>query len=272
MVQMNDEEIKEWQSLLSADWPEIEIYILNNTDSTNNWLHKRRESLKGKDVIALTDFQTAGRGSGSNHWESETGKNLIFSLQVCPNALLPNRVFFLSEVMSLAVCMGLEQYVQYVGKSKDNKRFRIKWPNDIYYADGKVCGMLIENNIQSRRVDNSVMGVGINVNQTVFLSDAPNPLSLALILGMNSSRLSVLRYVLACFRDCYAMLEQEQYETLHALYLSKIYRFGEWHNYKDSEGILEGAITNIKPDGHLIIRDRDGKERAYAFGEIKYMI
>lgn len=269
---MNDEEIKEWNSSLYRDWPEIEVYVLDSTDSTNNWLHKRRECFKGKKILALTDFQTAGRGSGTNHWESEVGKNLIFSLQVCPTALLPSRMFVLSEVMSLAVCMGLEQYVQYVDKSQDKNKFRIKWPNDIYYADGKVCGMLIENNIQSHRVENSVMGVGINVNQTLFLSDAPNPLSLAHILGVKSSRLSVLRYVLACFRDCYAMLEKKQYDALHALYLSKIYRYGEWHRYKDSEGTLEGKITNIKPDGHLIIQDRDGRERAYAFGEIKYII
>ena len=189
-----------WANRLGAVWPEMEVVQLENTASTNNWLRERRTETAQRTMLVTADYQTAGRGSGTNRWESEGGKNLIFSLQVCPSALQANRMFALSEAMSLGVCMGLEQYLSTLMPTAGNA-FRIKWPNDVYYANGKICGMLIENDLKGKQVECSVMGVGINVNQSRFLSDAPNPTSLSIIAGQEMPRIGVLESVLKCFRS-----------------------------------------------------------------------
>lgn len=270
MVQISDE-IRLWLDKIAEVWPEMEITVLQSTDSTNNWLRAHREETSGRTMLVITDCQTAGRGSGSNHWESEPGCNLTFSMQVCPTALQANHVFALSEAMSLGVCMGLRQLMT-EQDGQASAAFRIKWPNDVYHANGKVCGMLIENDLQSRWVERSVIGVGINVNQNCFLSDAPNPLSLSQIIGKKASRMQVLAAVLSRFRNCFIMLEQGDFAGLHELYMNYVYRLHEWHRFIDKDGTFEGCITNICPDGHLLLIDSGGQRRIYAFGEIKYII
>lgn len=270
MVQIK-EDISLWANRLSAVWPEMEVVQLENTASTNNWLRERRTEVARRTMLVTADYQTAGRGSGTNRWESEGGKNLIFSLQVCPSALQANRMFALSEAMSLGVCIGLEQYLSTLMPTAGNA-FRIKWPNDVYYANGKICGMLIENDLKGKQVECSVMGVGINVNQSRFLSDAPNPTSLSIIAGQEMPRIGVLESVLKCFRSCLQMVEQGDFAALHALYLSRVYRWHEWHQFIDQSGTFTGMIKDIQPDGHLVLTDSEGKERKYAFGEIKYII
>lgn len=270
MVQIKEDSLL-WANRLGAVWPEMEVVQLESTASTNNWLRERRTEAARRTMLVTADYQTAGRGSGTNRWESEGGKNLIFSLQVCPSALQANRMFALSEAMSLGVCMGLEQYLSTLMPAAGNA-FRIKWPNDVYYANGKICGMLIENDLKGKQVECSVMGVGINVNQSRFLSDAPNPTSLSIIAGQEMPRIGVLESVLKCFRSCLQMVEQGDFAALHALYLSRVYRWHEWHQFIDQSGTFTGMIKDIQPDGHLVITDSEGKERKYAFGEIKYII
>lgn len=267
---MNDD-MTQWPSSLCPRWPGLQVVVLESTDSTNNWMQQHRDLVQRGPVLVVADSQTAGRGSGTNHWESAAGCNLTFSLQVYPTALPARRMWALSEAMSLAVCLGLEQVTAQHGGADDGV-FAIKWPNDVYHVDGKVCGMLIENELQTRLVERSVMGVGINVNQTSFVSDAPNPRSLAQVTGCSVSRLQVLSTVLSCAADCYKLVEQSDYDRLHALYLSRVYRWQEWHSYVDAGGTYEGRITDVCPDGHLVITDCEGRERTYAFGEIKYII
>ena len=251
MVQIK-EDISLWANRLGAVWPEMEVVQLESTASTNNWLRERRTETASRTMLVTADYQTAGRGSGTNRWESEGGKNLIFSLQVCPSALQANRMFALSEAMSLGVCMGLEKYL-----------------STLMPAAG---GMLIENDLKGKQVERSVMGVGINVNQSRFLSDAPNPTSLSIIAGQEMPRIGVLESVLECFRSCLQMVEQGDFATLHALYLSRVYRWHKWHQFIDQSGTFTGMIKDIQPDGHLLLTDHEGTERKYAFGEIKYII
>lgn len=270
MVQIA-EEIELWKDKFVELWPEMDIISIPCTSSTNQWLKDRREEWHHRTVLVITDYQTAGRGSGTNHWESQEGMNLTFSLQVCPTALVPNHMFALSEAMSLGVCMGLQEYI---GRENADyrKHVRIKWPNDVYYADGKICGMLIENDLQSHRVDCSVIGVGININQNQFLSGAPNPTSLNIIMGQHIRRMEVLEHVIRCFRHYYQMIECGDFALLHTHYLRQVYRMQEWHTYVDGNGPFEGKIINIQSDGHLIMLDSSGNEHRYAFGEIKYII
>ena len=270
MVQMT-EDISQWQPLLATVWPGLELQAIASTASTNTWAREHRDALSGHTTLVITDRQTAGRGSGTNHWESQDGCNLTFSLCLHPMGLRANRMFALSEAMSLGVAIGLEQAVRDLADSTD-AAFTVKWPNDIYHQDGKICGMLIENDLSGRLVERSVIGVGINVRQTRFLSDAPNPTSLSLVAGRDFPRVEVLARVLSCFRNCLYWLEHGEYDILHEQYMSRVYRLREWHRYAGQGGTFEGMIRDIQPDGHLVLADRMGTERKYAFGEVKYII
>jgi BirA family biotin operon repressor/biotin-[acetyl-CoA-carboxylase] ligase len=131
----------------------------------------------------VADYQTAGRGCGTNRWESERGRNLLFSLLIRPHGLSANRQFHLSMAISLAISETLGQHVGDVS---------IKWPNDIYWRDGKIAGILIEHTLQGALIKDSIIGVGLNVNQREFRSDAPNPVSLWQISGQETNREELL--------------------------------------------------------------------------------
>ena len=164
---------------------EWKIIHIDETDSTNRYLKGVKE---GNVVVA--DYQTSGRGCGTNTWESERGKNMLFSVMIHPVQLPVQRQFHISMAISLAIVEALEQQIGDVS---------IKWPNDIYWRNAKICGILIENTLQGNRIKDSVIGVGLNVNQRAFHSDAPNPVSLWQIHGQETDREQLLRDILRNF-------------------------------------------------------------------------
>ena len=138
------------------DSPWFEWIRLHSTDSTIDFL-KHYRPVSPKDMILVTaDFQTAGRGQAGNSWESEAGKNLLFGLLFHPREVEANRQFILSQAVALSICETLSDYAEDI---------RIKWPNDIYWKDRKICGMLIENTLVGRCIENCIIGAGININQ-----------------------------------------------------------------------------------------------------------
>ena len=158
----------------------------------------------------------------------------------------------------------------------------IKWPNDIYYGDSKVAGILIENDLQGARVLRSTIGVGININQRRFLSDAPNPRSLADILGHDVERHLVLEQFMEHFTKYLEMIDgsdrsdssdmsdkSDYLDQLHAEYKKHLYRFGEEHTYSDKDGTFRATLIDVEPSGHLILRDTSGTLRRYAFKEVR---
>jgi len=210
-------------------------------------------------VCVVADYQTAGRGCGSNAWEAERGKNLTFSVLLHPVGILADRQFVISEIVSVALCQALDYFLH------DNK-VEIKWPNDIYYGDRKLCGILIENRLRSRIIKDSVIGIGINVNQEVFLSDAPNPVSLRQILG----------HEVKCDELLQAFLHQLDLtvssETVGKDYRSRLYRRVGMHRYQDSSGEFCAKLSDVLDDGRLVLIDEDGVARIYSFKEVSYII
>lgn len=237
---------------------------LEAVDSTNNFLKQYTASCPDLITLVTAEYQTAGRGSASNTWESEAGKNLLFSLLVHPMEVRAEHMFVLSEVLALAVCGALNEY---------ESGFQIKWPNDIYYADKKVAGMLIENHLRGATISRSVMGVGLNVNQQTFLSDAPNPCSLVQILGHEVDREDVLQKVMQHFVQLYGRLGVEsEYKVIHESYLKMLYRLGERHEFRDEHGTFWATMVDVHPSGHLILKEDDCRIRKYAFKEVQYII
>ncbi len=153
--------------------------------------------------------------------------------------------------------------------------FSIKWPNDIYYGDSKVAGILIENDLQGARVLRSVIGIGINVDQRRFLSDAPNPRSLADIVGHDVERRAVLERFMERFVRLFGQITDgspDALDALHCRYKSLLYRLGQEHGYSDKDGTFRATLTDVEPSGHLVLQDSNGTRRRYAFKEVKYII
>ena len=231
---------------------EWSIIHIDETDSTNRWLKEN-----GSERMAVVaDYQTAGRGCGTNTWESERGKNLLFSLLIHPAEVPAVKQFRISMAISLAILDTLEQHIGDVS---------IKWPNDIYWRNGKLGGILIENRLQGGCIKDCIIGVGLNVNQEQFHSDAPNPVSLKRIHGQETERDQLLSDILVRFDE---YLTQD----LKARYLSRLYRRKGFHPYADKEGAFMAEIIDVEDDGHLLLRDDNGHDRRYAFKEVQFVI
>ena len=248
--------------MMSTDNESPRILRVAETTSTNSLLRELviKESLaEGSAVVA--DFQTAGRGQIGNVWESEAGKNLMFSLVLYPTCIPANRQFLISQIAALSVKEALDLYADHI---------TVKWPNDIYWKDKKICGMLIENDLSGHNLYCSIIGIGINLNQAVFRGDAPNPVSLFQIIGKEVDREEVLDRFLSLFYRYYLSLLQEKYEDIRTRYQFALYRREGYHAYRDEAGEFEACIHAIESTGHLLLALRDGSIRRYAFKEVSY--
>ena len=236
---------------------EWKITHIDETDSTNRWL---RNCTGGQSSCAIhevvwADYQTAGRGQGTNTWESERGKNLTFSILLHPVDLPANRQFLLSMQVSLAICEALSEHIGDLS---------IKWPNDIYWRNAKIAGILIENRLQGQVIRDSIIGVGLNVNQRQFMSDAPNPISLWQICEHETDREQLLKDILAALGRLLGQEVREQY-------LSMLYRRKGFHPYVDKDGAFMAELEDVEDDGHLLLCDDSGGHRRYAFKEVMFI-
>jgi len=215
-------------------------------------------------TLVEADFQTGGRGQTGNSWESERGMNLTFSLLCHPTWLRAADQFVLSQAIAVAVWRTLNNLTDGIS---------IKWPNDIYWRDRKICGTLIECNLAGATVRDCIIGTGINVNQTEFRSDAPNPVSLAQIVGLTFNREHILNEVVSEFTSIYEGLKNGGSEALKAEYMQHLYRREGFHMYQEPNGEpFEAEIQDVEPAGHLVLRLKDGSIRRYEFKEIRYIL
>jgi BirA family transcriptional regulator, biotin operon repressor / biotin---[acetyl-CoA-carboxylase] ligase len=237
--------------------------ILDEIDSTNHFLHDYDDDKDYRIIVALSNYQTSGRGQGSNSWESEKYKNLTFSFLIHPTYVAPNIQFVISMAISMAIKDCLDNYFDDVS---------IKWPNDIYYRDMKICGILIENNLCGSSIKDSVLGVGININQQKFVSDAPNPVSMWNILGKKTDTEEILNKVIENFSEYMDQMEQGDFDEIRHNYLFSLYRKEGYFPYSDVNGVFTAKLETVESDGHLKLIDIDNKSRRYAFKEVKFMI
>ena len=256
---------------MTVDFPLIELL---ETDSTNrylmDWCNQCHDQVEPFTVV-LSNFQTAGKGQRGNSWESEAGANLTFSLLLYPAFLSAKRQFLISQVVSLGIVEALRHHV---GEAEQDC-FSVKWPNDIYFRDKKICGILIETNLEGMNLGRCVCGIGLNVNQQRFMSDAPNPVSLAQILGRETDRYQLLHEVVDAIASLYAQLEAEEEPALQAImeqYADSLYRKTGLHAYEDKGGRFMASIKRVEADGRLQLEDADGHERSYLFKEVQFII
>ena len=237
------------------------ITYLPETDSTNHWL--RDHEGKG-DQLVWTDYQTAGRGCGTNSWESERGKNLLFSVLLHPKGVATASQFILSMANALALRDALADYVDGI---------KIKWPNDIYWHDKKIAGTLIETTLSGSNIKTCIIGTGLNVNQTVFRSDAPNPVSLCQVLGHEVDRQEVLQKIVQHLAKYLDWLNFGALIPIRTLYRFSLYRRGETHRYRFVDGKEEECLLmDVDDDGHLVLQRANGEVSHLAFKEVSFII
>ncbi len=240
----------------------MKLIWLDECDSTNNVV-ARENPEHGTAVIARA--QTAGRGQRGNSWESEPGKNLTFSLLLRPAWVEVSRQFAISQAVSLAIVTVLEQRLGL------QAQLSIKWPNDIYAGDRKICGILIENSLTGNVISRCIVGVGINVNQTLFKSDAPNPVSMAQLAGREFSVVELATEFVAEMLAAVDRLQAEEgVMEIASQYFSRLWRGEGYYPYVDvaSGEAFEARIHSIGPMGHLTLQTTAGQLRTYAFKQV----
>lgn len=249
---------------------ELNIIMLHSTASTSSYLAGIAADAPHGTVVMARE-QTAGRGQRGNSWEAEPGRNITLSLLLRPKGLHPARQFVISQAVSLAIVDMLEHFVA--------QPVRIKWANDIYVGDRKICGILIENTITGTSIDCTIVGIGLNVNQMEFHSDAPNPVSLRQLMPKTEFDVEALARAMVCdiiervdetlAADDAAML------ALQKLYFGKLWRNEGWYPYHDNlrDVDMMARIDSVDPSGIITLTDRaDNLPRTYAFKEVSFLL
>ena len=243
---------------------------LDTIDSTNSEALRRLPDLPSCTVLAARE-QTAGRGQRGNTWFSEPGKNLTFSivLKFGPGAVSARDAHYLNCLASISVVSLLDSF---------GIRSQIKWPNDIYVGKRKICGMLLENTLCTTGLAASVIGIGLNVNQTAFPRLA-NATSVALELGqvqpMEWDLAQTLECLLRLFEERLPLLSSpEGRQELMADYTARLFQKDVPAPYRDllQDREFTGVIEGVEPDGRLRVRDAEGGKRFFRFKEISYLL
>lgn len=234
--------------------------VVEQCASTNTLLKEMTDAPHG--LLIAAREQTAGRGQRGNSWESEPGANLTFSI-LFRAPLEARRQFELSMVVSLAL-------VDFINGLIAPLAAEIKWPNDIYVGDRKICGILIEHSLSGMALDRSIVGAGINLNQKHFYSDAPNPVSVVQLTGRHTdvdAAVDAVGRLLRTRVDEY--MASPDPVQLHRRYMSALWRRAGQHPFRTPEGQqFSAAIEDVGLDGIL----RLSNNRSYAFKEVQFML
>jgi len=245
---------------------DYKIIELKSTLSTNSFakeLLSREKVQEGTVIYALE--QISGRGHGNNLWESEAGKNLTFSLVLYPDFLAAREQFMITKVVSLGLIDFLKSFYNI-------RQIRIKWPNDIYAGLKKIAGVLIESDIVGSNIVHTITGIGLNLNQELFLSDAPNPVSVRNLIHENSDISISLDSVLYSIGLRYNQLREGEYRKLNSDYLENLLFYNKIHKYISGGNTFKGVITDVDQYGKLQILSEKGELRSFGMKEIAFVL
>jgi BirA family transcriptional regulator, biotin operon repressor / biotin---[acetyl-CoA-carboxylase] ligase len=242
------------------------VIRLESIDSTNNYARQLLENQKPPEgTVIFTRNQYSGRGQGSNYWESEPDKNLTFTIIHYPEFLRIEEQILLNKALALAIADFI--------KSIDIKlNVKIKWPNDIYLDDNKVAGMLIENTISGNKYISAISGIGININQSVFKSDAPNPTSLKIETGQEFEIDDCLHSLIKHINIRYQQLKDADKERINSDYLNNLFRLEKYYRYKYKDIIITAKLTGITEFGRLILATEEGIKIECDVKEVEFII
>ena len=256
--------------------------FIDETHSTSSLLRETYDDSLPHLFTIRTDFQTAGRGQAGNSWESEKGKNLLFSTLLRYPEVEAADQWRLSMLVAIAVREAIVSILSPLASRLSP--LTIKWPNDIYYNDQKLVGILIENTLSGRHIAYTIAGVGINVNQIQWLSNAPNPVSMKQITGEEYD----VENLLNAFLEAVQRWEKASTEQLREEYIKHLYRRIGWYPYLEREvsvaptniqlsaqaadGVFLAQWVDITPQGEWVLRLKSGEEKRYHFKQIRFVL
>ncbi|MBR4402845.1 MAG: biotin--[Flavobacteriales bacterium] len=250
--------------MIEKNIPCIKLHTYDSIDSTSSQLKRMIESCESIDdyTVVTASHQSGGRGQGTNRWSSNASENLTFSFLLRP-MIEACQHFYLNMCISLGIKKALDRYIDGV---------KIKWPNDIYVNNCKLCGILIESTIMGGKISRSIIGVGINVEQKEWEDWVPNPTSMALCGARAVDKDTLLKEVLESIQHYISLLHDGEQSKISATYHDVMYRKDIAALYSDIEGTFEGVICGVDDDGRLMIkRVESGVISRYMFKEVKYL-
>jgi BirA family transcriptional regulator, biotin operon repressor / biotin---[acetyl-CoA-carboxylase] ligase len=238
---------------------------IKDVDSTNNYLKELASNSKPvmEGTVIMAENQYAGRGQHQNGWYAEPGKNLTFSLLLKPGFISIADQFDLTRATSLGVFDALEPLL--------GDKLKIKWPNDIYYGDYKLGGMLIENMIQGGQIKHSIIGIGLNINQENFPEHLPNAISLKQILHQDYALAALLSEICRHIEAWYLNLKAGKISFVRNSYLTRLYWLNEQKGFKAGGRFFEGTIKEVMFNGLLVIEDTKGHVSEFSLKEIEFL-
>ncbi|UKT63442.1 biotin--[acetyl-CoA-carboxylase] ligase [Pedobacter mucosus] len=238
---------------------------LKEVDSTNNYLKNlvsKSEPLAEGTVI-MADNQIAGRGQQDSIWETQPGKNISASVLLKPSFLPLNKQFYLNIAISLAINDALSYFIP--------SGMKIKWPNDIYYGNKKMGGILIENTLTGYAIKTAVVGIGLNVNQAIFADNLKQKAtSVIQILQKETDLKDIMALIFSYMEKYYLILKSGKYVSLQNEYLKRLYNYGVKALYNYNGEIFEGTITGVEDGGKLVVETNEGK-KSFNFKEIEFI-
>lgn len=240
----------------------IRLPIVESTNTFARDLLKTSNPPEGSIIIA--DEQSMGRGQRENSWKSEKGKNLTFSLILHPTSLAADNQFYLTQLVSLAIADFLY--------SELNSEFqvKIKWPNDVLVGNKKIAGVLIENSLRGNGISSSIIGIGLNINQTHF--EFENASSLCMLTGIKYDLQICLDKLCQFIEARYLQLLNKKTSILKSEYLKRLYRLNENYKYEIGNVIFDGKIIGVNKQGKLQVQLNNSSDvQEFGLKEIKFI-
>ncbi len=235
------------------------LVYFETINSTNTYLTEKSDEYS-EGTIILAGEQTAGRGQRGNQWQSNPNENLTFSLLLKPNFMAAQNQFELNMMICLALQKSLSIFL--------GDETKIKWSNDIFCGNKKIAGVLIENTLKGTQIENSVIGIGLNVNQISF--DYPHASSMQHITGKKYLLENILITILKYIEEGYLLLKNTNI-SLKMHYLTHLYRFNTKAFFKTNDEVWEGKIIDIESSGKLVIENLQGI-CSFEFKQVEFII
>jgi BirA family biotin operon repressor/biotin-[acetyl-CoA-carboxylase] ligase len=219
----------------------------------------------GEETVILAHEQTSGKGQGMNRWESEPGKNATFSIILFPRFLPPGRQFMMSKVVALGITDFLFRFQLPVKCS-------IKWPNDIYAGNRKIGGILIQNTVCGNEYKSCIAGIGVNLNQEVFSSVLPNPVSLKQMTGTEVPVRDAVDQMTGCIDDRYMQLKSGDDGGIDEEYSKRLLGIAQWRDYSVDKMVIKGRIRGVDESGMLLLELESGSLKTFSHGAIGFPV
>ena len=241
---------------------------LAETDSTNSYARREAPRLSEKNpehkiIIITAEKQTSGRGQRGTVWQSADGENLLMTIIVRPNALPINSCYALSVAAALALKKSMQQW----GISTT-----LKWPNDLYYNDSKLAGILLETDCEGTNVTQAFIGIGLNINQTHFQEMSRRPTSMSIICGKKFKVNEIMHSIATNFIEIYATITRGDLNELFYEYEKSLMGYSTPQLYRDANGEFTATVEGVQRDGRIMLRCSCGELRNYYFKEIENVI